>query len=74
MKPLQEDLLNLVGGGYDIEDLTPEEYAELEKWGGIYLDEKMKRDSDVNKTLLAEAEQQLKLLDERFKQKYDRRS
>lgn len=53
MKPLHDDLMKLVGGGYDIEDLTPEEYAELEKWGRIYIDEQMKNEADVNKAMLA---------------------
>lgn len=72
MKPLHDDLMKLVGGGYDIEDLTPEEYAELEKWGRIYIDEQMKNEADVNKAMLAEAKQQLQRLDELFKQKYGR--
>jgi len=72
MKPLHDDLMQLVGGGYDIEDLTPEEYAELEKWGRIYIDEQMKNEADVNKAMLAEAKQQLQRLDELFKQKYGR--
>lgn len=72
MKPLHNELMKLVGGGYDIEDLAPEEYAELEKWGRIYIDEQMKNEADVNKAMLAEAKQQLQRLDELFKQKYGR--
>jgi len=73
MKPLNDELLSLVGGGYEIEHLTPEEYAELEKWGNIYLEESMKHlydDKTFSPERLEEARQQLDRLDQLYKEKY----
>ena len=70
---LNEEQLKSISGGVYIEDLSPEDRAELEKWGAIYFDEKLKNlknDPGFNQQRLDEAEKKLDELDALFKQKY----
>lgn len=73
MKLNEEQLAQISGGHYDYNDLSPEDRAEVDKWGSIYIDEKLKDlqgDPTFNQARLDEAERMLNELEVRLEQKY----
>ena len=73
MKKMDDELLEQVGGGYNVDDLSEEELAELEKWGGIYIEMQMKKnagEATYTKEERLAIINKINELDAQYKQKY----
>ena len=69
---IEEELLNRVGGGYNVDDLTPEELAELEKYGGMLVELQInaKNGGPYNKDEVMGILAKIDELDKTYKAKY----
>ena len=75
MKFLDDELMEDISGGYNVDDLSPEDLAELERLGGIMIElQIMKRNNDpgYSKDKYVEIATQLSELDRKFIEKYGR--
>ena len=71
-KLIEEELLKRVGGGYNVDDLTPEELAELEKYGGMLVELQInaKNGQPYNKEEVMSVLAKIDQLDKTYKAKY----
>lgn len=70
---LKDDLMEDVTGGYNVDDLTPEELAELQRLGGMLVElQIMKKNNDpgFSHERYMELVNQISALDASYKQKY----
>ena len=73
MDKLNDELLEHIAGGWNVDDLTPEELEEFEKWGAIIVDMQIAKTRDgvpYNKDEYLAAHNKLNELDKVFRAKY----
>ena len=70
---LEDEILGNVSGGYNVDDLSPEDYAELQRLGGMQVElQIMNKNNDpgFSKEQYLEILNQLDALDRQFREKY----
>ena len=73
MDKMNEEILAHVSGGWNVDDLTPEELEEFEKWGAIIIDMQVAKTRDgvpYDKEQYLYAHNKLNELDSAFRKKY----
>ena len=70
---LEDEMLGTVSGGYNVDDLSPEDFAELQRLGGMLVElQIMQKNNDpgYSKERHLEILNQLDALDKELREKY----
>lgn len=70
---LDDELMEGISGGYNVDDLSPEDLAELQRLGGLLVEMQiMKRnnDPDFSKERYLEVLNEINALDKVYREKY----
>lgn len=70
---LEDEMLGTVSGGYNVDDLSPEDFAELQRLGGMLVElQIMQKNNDpgYSKERYLEILNQLDALDKELREKY----
>ena len=73
MDKMKDELLEEVSGGWNVDDLSPEDLEEFEKWGGILVEMQMKNktgEAKYSKEEMLAVDNKIRELDKTFKEKY----
>ena len=73
LRALEDEMLGTVSGGYNVDDLSPEDFAELQRLGGMLVElQIMQKNNDpgYSKERYLEILNQLDALDKELRAKY----
>ena len=73
LRALEDEMLGTVSGGYNVDDLSPEDFAELQRLGGMLVElQIMQKNNDpgYSKERYLEILNQLDALDKELREKY----
>lgn len=73
LKALEDEMMDSVSGGYNVDDLSPEDLAELQRLGGLLVEQQiMNKNNDPNfsRERYLELLNELNALDKVLREKY----